>query len=224
MISTINNNKKMRNSLILNCSSTKHCSSRDKGLCPFWEDCYGNEIEGRPNVARDRMNREILFTHEPTFMIVDSLILDWKNKKEKPIAVRFNESGDFQDQWAVDKMTEILLGFREWLDDIKADIPFYGYTKRHDLDYADLSEIATLNSYYELNAPHNLYLPIYISEFKELPEDAIKCGCALSTKVDGVCDNCTYCKELQDSAIYTVIENKRDRQEILSFKREMMVV
>lgn len=227
MLKCTTDNKKVKSSLILNVTSTKHCPSKALGLCPFAKDCYGSAYEVRPTVLRDRLNREKLWTIDTVEDIIWSLSIDYKAKACKnnpPKALRYNETGDLKTQGDVLKMSSILKGFKEWvMEEYGEEMLCYGYTKRTDLNLEPLKEVSTLN----IGVPEeeergvNHFIAKPLEEYKNLPEDALRCLCSETLDIERACvDRCDLCLKLQDSPIYTILETKEDAKAIKEYKRQ----
>ncbi len=226
MLKSTTDNKKVKSSLILNVTSTKNCPSKALGLCPFFKDCYGSGYEVRPTVLRDRLNREKLWDIDSIEEIIWSLSIDYKAKACKnnpPRAVRYNETGDFKNQEDVNKMVSVLTGFKEWVQEqYGEDISLYGYTKRTDLDLTDLKRATSLNLGRETDIEGvNHFIAKPLEEYKELPEDALRCLCSETLDIERACvDRCDLCLKHQDSPIYTILETREDAKAIKEYKRE----
>lgn len=135
MILFKNGNKKIGNdTLIFNITSATECPSRKRGLCQLDNPnkCYALKAERMyPNVkpARDKQREYWDIT------TWDKIVEDILNKiftvklygKRKIKYFRFNESGDFRDQYDVDKAF--------WIAKRIPNVTFYCYTARSDLTF-----------------------------------------------------------------------------------------
>lgn len=135
----IGNHKIGKDTLIFNMGSATHCPSKKLGLCMITnagKKCYALKAEQQYKDCLPFRDRQAKYWKHSTQMriAVDmyNAVLKHKNIKY----VRFNESGDFENQFDVVKLKYIARNVaRAMKERFNRKIIFYGYTARRDLHF-----------------------------------------------------------------------------------------
>lgn len=194
------NNKIGKDTLIFNMSPAFHCSSDKLGFCKLDKQCYAKKAECQYHhvVPQFRLRQEQEWLNESEQQIFNDIKSKTKNARIYKIKyVRFNESGDFQNQKAVDKLIKICKLLSNNI--ITKDIVVYGYTNRHDLDYSQIPDNLVINGTNFMVS--NEYIPV---EAKKLNRYTNMCK-GMAHKHTGGCQGCNLCKEAKHMVIYTAI-------------------
>lgn len=146
-------NKKLGNdTLIFNMGSAHNCPSKAMGLCEIPDGkCYAFCDENRyKNTLAYRMRQESYWNISTVNGILadfDELFTKYPKLKNEIKYLRFNESGDFQGQWAINRLSRIAA-------DLKANygIIVYGYTARKDLNFDNVNFIVKGSSHNKGNS------------------------------------------------------------------------
>ncbi len=135
---SVGNKKLKASTAIFNMNPASVCPSRALGMCLCSDKCYALKAERLyPFVLPFRERQQKAFITKSAAEIASAVIAS--GTKNKPIKeFRFSESGDFANQSAVDKMTDICAILKQ------AGIACYGYTARKDLDFKGLMAVATV--------------------------------------------------------------------------------
>lgn len=168
-------NKKLpKGTYILNMGSATECPSKALGMCQCSDKCYAFKAERMwPAVLPFRKAQKVAFRKYSPKRIANALLKRSKRARlHKMTHLRFSESGDFENQKAVEKMASICKILSE------NGVICYGYTARKDLDMSSLVKYATVNgSGFKVN-----------NEFRFIPRGESSDGC------DKVCaGNCRIC-------------------------------
>ena len=133
-------NKKIgKDTLIFNMNPAKHCPAEKLGLCEHVKICYAKKAERLyPAVLPFRI-RQANYWNNCTAESFTSEIIDIINSKRTKIKyLRFSESGDFNSQSDIHKLSDIA-------DLLKRYCKVYTYTARKDFHYHFLSDNLTIN-------------------------------------------------------------------------------
>lgn len=135
------NHKLGKDTLILNMSPARDCPSRKKGLCKVADICYARKAERQyPAVIPYRMKQAESWNDSTAEEIYNDIInIVRRAKKNVTKYVRFSESGDFNTQRDVTKMSKIADKLEPY------GIRMYGYTARQDLNFKNISRNMVVN-------------------------------------------------------------------------------
>ena len=119
--------------LIFNMGTAGDCPSLKNGLCKLGKKCYALKAEKLYGdcVVNYRKRQENYWKNTPAAQICSEAEIVISRMRKKPAYFRFNESGDFYDQYDVEKL-DIIAGYLKK----KFGIETYGYTARKDLDFS----------------------------------------------------------------------------------------
>ena len=143
-VASFGNKKLPKTTMIINFTSATHCPSKLAGLCKVSNICYAMKAERLyPSVLPYRERQAQFFSDNSVEYIASeyiSIIKRKENTKYPVDCIRFSEAGDFTDQGALDKFTEICLLVKQAYPSIR----IYGYSARYDLDFTELKKIAVI--------------------------------------------------------------------------------
>ena len=169
------NSKLPASTAIFNMGTATACPSRQLGMCQCQDKCYAIKAERMyPQTLPFRERQRDAFIFNSPKQIADAIIAGG-TAKNKIKQFRFSEAGDFVDQKAVKKMTEVCKILKE--DKIKC----YGYTARKDLNFDALKEVATVQGSGFMVS----------NNFKFIPKGSDTKGCDKVCKGD--CTKCSLC-------------------------------
>lgn len=182
-------NKKIgKDTIIMNISSATDCTAGKKGLCPLYENkkCYAMKSERLyPQVLPYRRSQNVIWEKLSAYEIADQIIKKNKKKRKKWKFLRLNESGDFQDQADVWKLSIIA-------DLLKVEgIKVYTYTHRKDLNFVNLSDNLSINSSWKEKKINNRFLSFpkeKINRIMKMKKDKKIIHCIAD------CSKCNACK------------------------------
>ena len=186
--------------LIFNMTRAYDCPSDKLNFCNIDDKCYAKKAETQYHhcvpAFRERQHIEWL-TETPK-----QIFLDIKSKVENARVhfidyVRFNESGDFEGQWAVNKLISVCNLLAS--DSATQHIVVYGYTNRHDLDFSTIPSNLIINGTNFMVS--NEFIPI---DGGKLSRYSNMCKGMVHKKTGG-CQGCNLCKESKGQVIYTAI-------------------
>lgn len=200
MIFSKGNAKIGKDTIITNMSPAMKCPSDKLGLCKMSKKCYAKkaEIQYHHVVPQHREKQMICWKTESEEKIFNDIRSKVKNARTNKIDyVRFNESGDFEDQ----EMLEKLKGICKLLsvDDVTKNIVVYGYTNRRDLDFKNLPKNLVINGTNFMVS--NEFIPVPL---KEITRYTNYCPGG-AHKYTGGCRGCKKCKEANGSRIFVAI-------------------
>lgn len=189
-------NKKIgKDTIIINISSAMDCIAGKKGLCPLFNNkkCYAMKAERLyPQVLPYRRQQNNIWNALSSNEIADQIINKNNKKRKKWKYLRLNESGDFQDQVDVWKLSIIA-------DKLKNEgIKVYTYTHRKDLDYTNLSDNLTINSSWKDKKIHNRFISLksnVINRIMKSKKDKKIIHCIAD------CSKCNACKSRNNLTI-----------------------
>jgi len=131
--------------LVLNITSAKDCPSERLGLCNICAICYAKKAERQyPTVLPFRRMQAVEFDAESAEVIANGVRAEVVRSrsarcKKTPIKfLRFSESGDFKNQWDVNKLSRVA-------ELLRGVVVVYGYTARRDLRFTGLSKNMVVN-------------------------------------------------------------------------------
>jgi len=131
---TFGNHKLGTDTAVFNMGTSIDCPSRKLGLCQTIKQgvkCYAEkaEIQYKDPVINHRLSQAAKWKSktgpELTMQFLDQI----KRRRTKTTFLRYNESGDFNEQADIDKLNYVSRCLRE------NGIITYGYTARSDLDF-----------------------------------------------------------------------------------------
>jgi hypothetical protein len=193
------NRKIGSDTMIINISSAKDCSAGKAGNCPLYENgrCYAMKAERiYPQVLPYREAQKAIWNRYSAHAIANEIIDINKGKRNKFKYLRLNESGDFQGQADVWKLSTIA-------DTLKAEgIKVYTYTHQKDLDYTGLSDNLTINSSWKDKDIHNKFLSYpakTVNRIMRLKTNKKIINCI------GDCSKCNACKSNNNLTILCAI-------------------
>lgn len=129
------NHKLGDDTAIFNMCSAEDCPSKKLNLCKVIEKgitCYANKAERTyPAVLPARRCQQSYWNNTSARQITQDIAERIKSRRKETRYFRFNESGDFNNQADITKLSEISKGLRT------IGITTYGYTARSDLNYQD---------------------------------------------------------------------------------------
>jgi len=165
-------NKKLgKDTCIFNMTTACHCPSFKKGFCKIRGLCYALHAELIfPDPLEFRLQQQSVWKHETAMSIASSLMRQMNRRKIKTKYIRFSESGDFDTQADVDKMSRIA-------ELVKTQ--FYGYSNRPDLDFSNMPDNVSVNG-------HGFMASNQINVVPEATGENYVCP--------GNCRNCNVCK------------------------------
>lgn len=136
---THGNSKIGKDTLIINITSSKNCESKKLGMCQVPKNkCYADKAERMyKNTRRFRARQTMLWDILNAEYLAINLHLVAKAKKSIIKYIRFNESGDFRNQYDVEKMKVIARLLPQY--------KIYGYTARKDLNFENLPNNMIVN-------------------------------------------------------------------------------
>jgi len=114
----------------------KECPSRKKGMCKVADICYAQKAERQyPAVLPYRMRQAEAWNTSKAEDIIGSVVEAAEHCREPKIKyLRVNESGDFRNQWDVNRLSKVA-------DALKCyNIRLYCYTAREDLNFTKVSD------------------------------------------------------------------------------------
>ena len=129
-----------KDTLIFNMNAAANCPADKLGLCKHADICYAKKAEIQYPAVLPYRNRQAIYWDECTAENFTAELLNIISRKKAKIKyIRFSESGDFQSQSDIDKLSDIaeMLKF--------AGIKVYTYTARKDLNFANISDNLTVN-------------------------------------------------------------------------------
>ena len=128
-----------KDTLIFNMNPAKFCPSEKLGLCPHANICYAKKAEKMyPSVLPFRM-RQANFWINCNAETFAAEITEIVNRKKTVIKyLRISESGDFESQNDINKLSKIA-------NLLKGTIKLYTYTARKDLNFTGISDNLTVN-------------------------------------------------------------------------------
>ncbi len=181
---------------MFNMEPAHECSSDKLGFCPHSKKCYAKKAERQyPTSLRFRQRQKRFWKRQSVEYICENIIEEVENSgKYKINYIRFNESGDFENQKSLDKLKslcEALLNHKE-----TEDIVVYGYTARRDLNFEDLPKNLVINGSNFMVS--NEYRPIDGSKINQYTN---YCP-GMAHKYTGGCQGCNKCKTATGEVIY----------------------
>ena len=128
-----------KDTLIFNMNAAKFCPSEKLGLCPHAKICYAKKAEKMyPQVLPFRI-RQANYWDNINAETFATEITEIINRKKADIKyLRISESGDFNSQSDIDKLSRIA-------DLLKDICKVYTYTARKDLNFTGISNNLTVN-------------------------------------------------------------------------------
>jgi len=180
------NHKIGKDTMIFNMSTATACPSKRLGLCKVVNNktrCYAFKAEQqyKDNVLNYRENQSKYWKEKTA----EEIIADIKNiisKKKSPVKYfRFNESGDFEEQKDISKLSTISESIKH-----EFNITTYGYTARSDLNFKDCKFLVKGSGWY---GPGLTGSTVVINNKSELPENYILCPGEKNS-----CASCDLCK------------------------------
>jgi len=174
------NHKLSDDTIVFNMCSATNCPSAKLGLCKLDKKvrCYALKAEQTYKDVKPYRNRqEIHWKKVDSKQLVEEMKLKMKRRKKKTNYFRFNESGDFETQQDVDKLSDI----SKMLKDI--EITTYGYTARSDLNFSNVDFIFKGSGY---DIAGSTGKTIVIDKNDKVPEGFVEC------KTN--CKICNWCK------------------------------
>lgn len=199
---SIGNRKIGNDTMIINISSAKDCIAGKKGLCPLYTNkkCYAMKSEKQyPNVLPYREAQNTIWNALSSKNISDQIIAINNRKRNKIKYLRLNESGDFQDQndiWKISIIADILK---------EHNIKVYTYTHRKDLDYASISDNLTINSSWKDKKIHNYFLSFNEKLIKRIIKFSRFLGYKNIIHCIADCSKCHACKTNNNLTILCTI-------------------
>lgn len=129
------NHKLGDDTAIFNMSTAKECPSRKRGLCEVCNrgiKCYAFKAEQRfpKTVTRARENQKAYWKANKADKIAADFIRKIERRRKRTSFLRFNESGDFETQSDVTKLSVVAGAIKDCFGIIT-----YGYTARRDLSF-----------------------------------------------------------------------------------------
>ena len=204
---SIGNKKIHNNTMILNCSSYKNCSSRLLGLCPIADKCYARKAEylyPKPLQYRNRQEKYILNTP------INQIIIDFHDtlrigsRKEKIKYLRLNEVGDFQNIPIINKLNNLAYMLKK-----EYSIITYTYTHRRDLkkELEKAKYINIIGSGFKVN--NNIAKVFdYKPNYTNIPKNYHICDCRQNSKIKKTCNlNCFYCSNSKKNKRLALIKH-----------------
>lgn len=191
------NEKIGKDTLIFNMEPAHDCTSSKLGLCKIGDKCYAKKAEDQYHhcVPAFRKRQQECWKNEKVEDIVEQIIKKVKNSRKYKINyVRFNESGDFENQESLEKLKKLCSLLKK--NEVTKDVVVYGYTARSDLDFKNL--------------PANLVINgsgfMVSNEYKAVEGSSINrytnyCP-GMAHKHTGGCKGCTKCKKATGQTIY----------------------
>lgn len=174
---SIGNKKLPDGTAIFNMNPAKTCPSMALGLCQCAGKCYAFKAERLyPQVLPFRERQQKAFLELSPAVIANAIYFGG-TKKQPITCFRFSEAGDFANQAAVDKMTEVCKLLKA------GGIACYGYTARKDLDFTELKKFATVQGSGFMVS----------NNFKFIPKGGTTEGCDVTCAGD--CRICSICWE-----------------------------
>jgi len=156
---------------IFNMGSAFNCPSKHLGLCAACKahiKCYAIKSEEfYPNVTQFRKRQEKLWKNITAEKFALDFIRIQKNKKNKFMGLRFNESGDFWSQECLNKADKIAQYLKEF------GVTCYCYTSRSDLNYRNIKNLVVSGSGFKKDGIANIFQIIANKENK--PKDYVLC-------------------------------------------------
>jgi hypothetical protein len=130
-----------KDTLILNMNPSADCPSRQRGLCKVADICYAKKAERQyPAVIPYRRHQAVAWeTSSAEDIYEDIMKIVRRARTNETKFIRFSESGDFNSQDDVRKMSKIA----DMLE--PHGIRMYGYTARKDLNFKNISRNMVVN-------------------------------------------------------------------------------
>jgi len=189
------NHKLGNDTCIFNMSTAAECPSRLKNLCPLYNGqynsilgaikivrCYAEkaELQYKENCLNYRNQQRDYWQKTDAGNIVHDLLQKIQRRKKETRYFRFNESGDFNSQKDIEKLSVVA-------DSLKLlNITTYGYTARSDLDYTNIRFLVKGSGF---NKPGLNGMTTLIGHSKPAPSGFIKCPGGRQA-----CSKCNLCK------------------------------
>lgn len=131
------NHKIGDDTLIFNMSSAKDCPSKKLGLCTVVNKgvrCYADKAEVTYKATRPyRRDQAAYWRSKSAAEIAGDIVKRITNRRKETRYFRYNESGDFQDQSDIEKLSEVAARLKT------IGVTTYGYTARSDLNYQGIN-------------------------------------------------------------------------------------
>lgn len=187
---TQGNHKLPKTTAIINITSAHDCPAKQHKMCPIpFNLCYALKAERsyRPEVLPYRRCQAKIWPLASPELIAEAIMAkSFRCTINRITLLRFSESGDFRNQYDVDKMSRIayILNY--------AKIKVYGYTARSDLNFSRVDDNMIVNG--SNTMIHNKYTAI---PKKELKGHKFICP--------GNCRICSICSERAGRTIYAGI-------------------
>lgn len=182
------NHKLGTDTLIFNMGPAETCPSMKNGMCNAnksgakcyalkAEQCYGKKV------VEYRKRQQKYWNNKALIDILGSTINKLRNEKIKTKYLRFNESGDFNSQDDVNKLSRLARILK------MLDITVYGYTSRSDLDYSNVNFLVKGSGFYK---PGMTGKTIILNKNDKLPKNYFECkndcricnACKISKKIN----------------------------------------
>jgi hypothetical protein len=173
------NHKLPNTSMIFNMSSASKCPSRKRKLCKVPDLCYGVKIERYAPLYRAYTERQGVYWKSHTAKQICKDLAEVIKGHNNPIRhFRYNESGDFNSQECISKLSDIatflMFNFK---------IITYGYSARGDLDFSNASFYCKSSGH--CNGNHGKTV-VFDPNTEDPPKGFFVCP--------GDCRSCTACK------------------------------
>lgn len=178
MIKISNGNKKIGNdTLIFNMCSATDCPSKKYGLCDIDDNkCYAMKAERQYPAVLPYRRQQQRYWEETEAKDIAIDLVGIINRKRNPIKyIRFSEAGDFDAQYDVNKMAEIV----SCMDNELPEVTWYGYTARKDLDFSNIPHSMVVNG-------SGFMVSNMFTALKDMATAEIQCP--------GDCRECDLCK------------------------------
>lgn len=174
------NHKLGDDTAIFNMCAAEDCPSKKLGLCKVVEKgitCYADKAERiYKHVKPYRRCQQAYWQTESATSITRDIIHKIQNRRKETRYFRFNESGDFNDQSDVTKLSEVAARLKT------IGITTYGYSARSDLCYVGVEFLIKGSGF---NGCPNGSTTV-IEKDDAIPEGYLECP--------GSCKKCNLCK------------------------------
>lgn len=174
------NHKLGDDTAIFNMCAAEDCPSKKLGLCEVVKKgitCYADKAERTyPAVKPFRRCQQAYWRNTSARRITQDIIQRIGNRRKPTRYFRFNESGDFNDQQDIEKLSEVSKGLKT------IGVTTYGYTARSDLSYQGASFLVKSSGW--TGGPNGS--TTVIGKYEKVPEGYIECP--------GSCKKCNLCK------------------------------